>query len=70
VRDLPSAHRPVPRHSADRRLAGADLHRDHGRISAEATVNAIMQTIAGRLSAEEVASLAAYFGSLSHKPAK
>jgi hypothetical protein len=29
-----------------------------------------MQTIAGRLSAEEVASLAAYFGSLSHKPAK
>jgi cytochrome c553 len=32
--------------------------------------NAIMQTIAGRLSAEEVASLAAYFGSLSHKPAK
>lgn len=32
--------------------------------------NPIMQTIAGRLSAEEVASLAAYFGSLSHKPIK
>ncbi len=32
--------------------------------------NPIMQTIAGRLSAQEVASLAAYFGSLSHKPSK
>jgi cytochrome c553 len=32
--------------------------------------NPIMQTIAGRLSADEVASLAAYFGSLSHKPTK
>jgi cytochrome c553 len=32
--------------------------------------NPIMQTIAGRLSAEEVASLAAYFGSLAHQPAK
>lgn len=32
--------------------------------------NPIMQTIAGRLSAEEVASLAAYFGSLPYPPAK
>jgi cytochrome c553 len=32
--------------------------------------NPIMQTIAGRLSAEEIASLAAYFGSLPHHPAK
>lgn len=32
--------------------------------------NPIMQTIAGRLSAEEIASLATYFGSLTHKRAK
>lgn len=32
--------------------------------------NPIMQTIAGRLSAAEVASLAAYFGSLPHQQAK
>jgi len=32
--------------------------------------NPIMQTIAGRLSAEEIASLAAYFGSLPYHPVK
>jgi cytochrome c553 len=30
--------------------------------------NPIMQTIAGQLSADEIAALAAYFGSLSHRP--
>jgi cytochrome c553 len=30
--------------------------------------NPIMQTIAGRLSAEEIAALAAYFGSLPQRP--
>jgi cytochrome c553 len=30
--------------------------------------NPIMQTIAGRLSQDEVAALAAYFGSLQHRP--
>ena len=32
--------------------------------------NPIMQTIAGRLSAQEIASLAVYFGSLPYHPAK
>lgn len=31
--------------------------------------NAVMQTIAGRLSDEEIAALAAYFGSLPQQPA-
>jgi cytochrome c553 len=33
---------------------------------AKARPNPIMQTIAGRLSEEEIAALAAYFGSLTH----
>ena len=39
-----------------------------GEYRARKRSNPIMQTVAGRLSAEEIAALAAYFGSLSHRP--
>jgi cytochrome c553 len=39
-----------------------------GEYRARKRSNPIMQTVAGRLSAEEIAALAAYFGSLSYRP--
>ena len=39
-----------------------------GEYRAKKRDNPIMQTIAGRLSEEEIAALASYFGSLQHQP--
>ena len=54
----------VRRHPADRRLAGAVFVEIMDEYRAKKRANPVMQTIAGRLSEEEIAALAAYFGSL------
>jgi cytochrome c553 len=41
-----------------------------GEYRAKKRANPIMQTIAVRLSEEEITALAAYFGSLQHRPTK
>ena len=48
-------------------MAGAELRRDHERIPVKKRSNPVMQTIAGKFSNDEIAALAAYFGSVKPK---
>ena len=54
------------RHPVDHRLAG-DASSKSERVPAKRRDNPVMQTIAGKFSSDEIAALAAYFGSLKAK---